>query len=116
MSSTDTTSSASISAPSANLKTTGSDPSDFLMEPVGVELTTDDALELLAKIYKMVKLGVKRPEAVRLMIGNQQLRIQHNTDVIVRADLKSNGTELWTIVADHEIRRIINPDYQRLSY
>ena len=81
-----------------------------------MELTTPAALRLLADVYEAVKLGVAKPEAVRLMMGNQELRIQHNTNVIVKANLKSNGSELWTIQADHEIRRHFNPEFTRFSY
>ena len=104
------------SVPSSALKTTGSDFNEPTMEPVAVELTTDEALKLLGRMYKTIKGGVRRPEAVRFMMGAQELRIQHNTDIIVKANVKSNGTELWTILADHEIRRVFNPEYTWLSY
>lgn len=113
MSSTDISTTTGSNTPSSALKT---DFNELIMEPVGVELTTGDALRLLAKIYELVKLGVKRPESVRFSMGAQELRIQHNTDVIVKANLKSNGTELWTIYAEHEIRRAFKPEFQRFSY
>lgn len=110
-------SSGPASVPSSVLKGTGtSDYAELIMEPIGVELTTPDALRLLADVYERLKLGVAKPEALRLMMGNQELRIQHNTNVLVKANLKTNGTELWTIQADHEIRRSLNPDFTRYSY
>lgn len=89
---------------------------DRSLEPVGVDLTTPQALKLLAEIYEKVKLGIANPGALRFDFGNQELRIRHNTDVLVKANIRSNGLEAWTIVADHEIRRAFIPDHVRFSY
>ena len=88
---------------------------ELLMEPLGYDLSTSQAFRMMAAVMDMLRVGVDNPQAIRLEIASAQLRIKSNTDVLLVAS-KPNGTDAWNVMAEHQIRRVINPEYVRFSY
>ena len=88
---------------------------ELLMEPLGYDLSTSQAFRLMADVMDMLRVGVDNPQAIRLEMAAQELRIKSNTDVLLVAR-KPNGNDAWNVMAEHQIRRVINPEYVRFSY
>lgn len=110
MSQTDTTS----AIPSDTISTGGGNRT-LQMEPLGYELSTSQAFRMIADVMDMLRIGVDNPGAIRLEMGNQELRIKSNTDLLLQAR-KPNGSDSWNVQAEHQIRRAINPGYTKFQY
>lgn len=85
------------------------------LEPLGFQLSTSQAFRMIAKVMDMLKVGVENPSAIRLDMGAQEIRIKNNTDILLKAN-KPNGDDEWNVVAEHQIRRVINPEYVKFQY
>lgn len=94
-----------ISAPSITLS----------LEPLGFQLSTSQAFRMIAKVMDMLTIGVANPSAIRVDMGAQEIRIKNNTDILLKAS-KPNGGDAWNVVAEHQIRRVINPDFVKFNY
>jgi len=101
-----------ITAPSELLK---DNVRSLQLEPLGFNLSTVESFTLISRVFQMLQLGVDNPGAIRLEMAAQELRIKHNTDVLLIAR-KPNGTDAWNVQAEYQIRRVINPEFVKFSY
>lgn len=84
-------------------------------EYIGHEVTSDVALTTIAEIFKMVKMGVEDPNVVKMEILNSEIRIRVDNITVLSAK-KPNGVDSWTLMADHQIRKAVNPGWTKFFF